>query len=160
MSSPIASTPPEPASPAFTPWHKRLLICWLALLALTVIWHLREPVPPLHPALSALLGSLPLWLPAIGVLRARRQSVIVLATLVLLPFCHAIANLQALLAGQAPLSAGRQGELLWPLAELLLSVLVFVCALLTARWLGRGGARNVATDAGKAAPKTDGSETG
>lgn len=144
-----AASTPAPATAdlrAFTPWHKRLLLCWLALLALTVIWHLREPVPPLHPALSALLGSLPLWLPAVGVLRARRQSIIVLATLVLLPFCHAVANLQALLAGHTPLSAGSTGQLLWPLAELLLSVLVFICALLTARWLGR--ARTAAPDTG------------
>ena len=103
-------------------WHRLTVLCWLTLIALLLVWHQRIPTP--QPMISLSLGLLPLLLPAPWLLRGQRGALLAMAVITLLYFCHAIVAL-----------TGATGETLWAVAELLVSICLFISSTLTARLL-------------------------
>lgn len=131
MTTPVTPPPATPettavpsALPHATPrrWHRITVLSWLTLIALLLVWHQKVPTP--QPFWSLGLALLPILIPAPWLLRGKRGAALALAVLSLLYFCHAIVALMA-----------SPGELLWALAELLVSLCLFISSTFTARLL-------------------------
>lgn len=118
---PTTTTAPKTRSAAQR-WHRLTVLSWLTLIALLLVWHQR--IPTTQPMVSLILALLPLLLPAVSLLRGQRGALLALAVIALLYFCHAIVALTA-----------ATGETLWAVAELLVSICLFVSSTLTARLL-------------------------
>lgn len=118
-----ADTQARPAASHATPqrWLRLTILSWLTLIALLLVWHQR--VPTAQPLLNIALALVPLLLPGIGLLKAKRNAVLALAVIALLYFCHAVVTVMS----------GR--EVIWGAAEVLVSICLFVSSTFTARLL-------------------------
>lgn len=92
------------------------------MIALLLVWHQKVPTP--QPFWSVALALLPVLIPGPWLLRGSRAAVLALAVLSLLYFCHAIVAVMA-----------NKGETLWAVAELLVSLCLFISSTFTARLL-------------------------